>query len=360
MKQSKKKSNKKPNKNNKYNNSNLNHNNQIKKFKRVSKKKVPVFYINSQSNESNNKVGNNISNRSFKSNLINKMLETDATILMFMNIYKLNKSDGDILNILKSMRNKNYIIPDNYKDKDLELFHLKFKEFITSVINKINNDYNNKINPYIVDLDENDEKYLKMKKKTKKIIDLNEKTKLEDINKFLLNLSKKNKKSRINKNLKGGGNAYLGRLINKGQEPITGDDIAQSVQEIGEFLQNLRYTPEGNGSTGFQVLFDLFTGNDMSLQYYLKFNLLPKYASILPPKIRMSNIYPQLESIAEYLTLYTSYRRTVRQGKLETGELTEEDLKPDAIDKLAEKAMTARYALLKASYVKNPQTLLLM
>ena len=74
----------------------------------------------------------------------------------------------------------------------------------------------------------------------------------------------------------------------------------------------------------------------------------------------MSNIYPQLESIAEYLTLYTAHRRTVRQGKLETGELTEEDLKPDAIDKLAEKAMTARYALLKASYVKNPQTLLLM
>ena len=148
--------------------------------------------------------------------------------------------------------------------------------------------------------------------------------------------------------------------MNKGDQPITGDDIAQSIQEIGEFLQNLRYTPEGRGSTGFQVLFDLFTGNDMTLQYYLKFNLLPKYASILPPKIKFSNLYPQLESIAEYLTLYTAHRRTVRQGKIETGELTEEDLKPDAIDKLAQKAMRARSALLQASYAKNPQTYLLM
>lgn len=340
---------------------------------RVSKKNIPVFVLNSDIKKKANK-------EDINNFIIKKLLEIDATIILFTSIYKLKKTDSDIMNVLKSMRNKNFIIPESFKNKDLELFHLKMKKFIPYIVEKINSDYENNKKSYIVEFNDNENKLMSIKKKKENnnILDINEKTNLSSINLFFNKLSNNKSKKYEEKELKlrkyldkkqkksikkinvGGGNAYLQRLMNKGQEPVTGNDIAQTVQEISEFLQNLRYTPEGRGSTGFQVIYDLFTGNDMALEYYFKFDLLPKYASFFPPKLRINAILPQLESIAEYLTLYTAHRRTVRQGMVESGELKEEDIKPDMIDKLSEQAMTARYALLKASYVKNPQILLLM
>ena len=346
---------------------------------RVSKYNIPVFFVNS-----NKKSGT--SKDDFKKIITNKLLEIDATIILFTSIYKVKKSDSDLISVLKSMRNKNFIIPESFSNKDLELFHLKMKEFIPLIVKKINDDFYNNKESYIIEFDDYDNKFMSIRKKKEgnSVLELNEKTNLDNINLFFDNLSNKKSKKEIQKGKEkelkirrelekkqkiklqnrkinsGGGNAYLQRLMNKGDEPVTGNDMAQTIQEIAEFLQHLRYTPEGRGSTGFQVLYDLFTGNDMALEYYFKFDLLPKYASIFPPKLRLNAIIPQIESIAEYLTLYTTHRRTVKQGKVETGELTEEDLKPDAIDKLADQAMSARYALLKASYLKNPQTLLLM
>lgn len=249
-----------------------------------------------------------------------KLIETENVLLFFVTIFKINKSNKKkTMVILKKFRDADFIIPKSYKNKDLVDFYTTLNKNMPSMMEELEN--NSSPNSSL----------LKM-----------------------INNTPKNKKKQ-----KGSG-AYLDRLVKKGDQPITGQDVERTLDEIGEFLQALRYTPLGNGATGFQVLFDLLRGNDDAMKFYLKFNIMPKYFTPIPPTINMENIRKELPSIGEYLSLYTTHRRITREAKREAGELTPEDLKPDFFDKLAKKAQNIRGKMMQVQMLRNPAMAVMM
>lgn len=265
----------------------------------------------------------------------NKAIETENVLLFFVNIFKLDKGKDKELNLLKKFRDKDFIIPKEYTNEELEEFHINLSNKMPDIIKRIEKKEKHTNNKdYLILFDNNDN--LKLKRR------------------------QQNNKNKNNEKNGGGSGAYMKRLVEKGQEPITGDDVGKTLDEIGMFLQSLRYTPIGSGATGFQVLFDLLRGDDTSAKFYMKFNILPQFFTPFPPSINFENISKNLPAIGDYLNLYTTHRRIENEAKVEAGEISPSELKPDYFDKMAEKAQMVRGKLIQIQMMKNPSMMMMM
>jgi len=145
------------------------------------------------------------------------------------------------------------------------------------------------------------------------------------------------------------GGAYLKRLEDKGDEPITGNDLSMALDEIANVLQTLQYTSKGadGGLTGFNLITNLLRGNEEALNMYLKFYELPKYASLIPPSLNIGNILRDVPELPMYLNLHKTYRDILNQYKIEQGEIRPEDIKPSFLENLGAKIYEAKFAAMK-------------
>lgn len=291
-----------------------------KSYKYINPNTIPRYISNKKSKKYNKE----LINLAYQ-----KALETENVMLYFMYIFSVTNSKKKRLNILKKHRDKNIIIPKEYTNKQLEEFHLNLMERMPDIINLIQKE---------------EKKNVSKKKKKDYLILFNDNDKLKLKHKKIIQTGK---------------GPYMKRLTDKGEEPITGEDVERTLDEISEFLQSLRYTPIGKGATGFQVLYELLRGNEQPKDFYLKFNVMPKYATVFPPYISFKNILNDFDSIGDYLSLYTTHRRIVNQSKVDSGELRPEDLKPDFYDKLANQSQEIRGKLMQLQMARNPGMMLM-
>ena len=153
--------------------------------------------------------------------------------------------------------------------------------------------------------------------------------------------SSKTKKSHVtsSKKLLGGDikGPYLQRLTTKGDEPITGDDIARTIDEITLLLNDLQYLDDAPNVKGFNALLQYFNGNTTGLQNYLKYELAPRFYSTFPPSINISKLYDRWDNIVDILNAYKNDKIIKLQFATDKGLKPDDVLTPTFLDKFTDK-----------------------
>jgi hypothetical protein len=143
----------------------------------------------------------------------------------------------------------------------------------------------------------------------------NEKCRNKSLKKQLVNDKKQSKKlSKAKKpKLHGGefikgvkGGPYLYRLTEKGDKPITGNDLKKSLKEITEILDLVRHVDEGKWVKQPNMLISYFNGDQKKVENYLKRELLPKYINMntFPPTINFSGIMNKISNASSWVSIY--------------------------------------------------------
>ena len=138
-----------------------------------------------------------------------------------------------------------------------------------------------------------------------------------------------------------GGGAYLEHLIDKGDQPITGNDFKKATDDISQILGSAMFAPaffSNFGVFGASTALDILKGDDVSsAKQYFKWHLSPEYINYFPPSIKLDNVWEIIKSAENYLNVYFTHENIKKQALREDGKLTEEDLKPTALEKLSKK-----------------------
>ena len=154
-------------------------------------------------------------------------------------------------------------------------------------------------------------------------------------------------------NLKGGESGedgpYLQRLTSKGDEPITGNDVSKTLEEILEILGDIRQLDDFKGAKEPTVFLNYLNGNTDSLKSYLRYSYAPKFYSLNPPMINIKKIYERWDNIVDLLNLYKHDKKIKNEWAVSKGLKPEDVLKPTFIDNLADKidAIDTKYQSFK-------------
>jgi hypothetical protein len=172
------------------------------------------------------------------------------------------------------------------------------------------------------------------------------------------NMSSRNRTKTHHRIMVGGG-AYLEHLIDKGDQPITGNDFKKASDDIAQILGTAMFAPalfEHFGAFGAKTALEILTGNDVeSSKSYFKWHLSPNFIEYFPPRIKFDNVWNILKSAENYLNVYFTHENLKKQALREDGKLTEEDLKPSALEKLSQEYFDAKMAMDMA--IINPMSL---
>lgn len=185
------------------------------------------------------------------------------------------------------------------------------------------------------DMEKNRNKYTQNKnyKKNKKISKRISK-KIKYLNKLMLSMNNKTKKK-----LKGGEVAgpYLQRLTTKGDQPITGDDMAKVFEEITTLLDDVQYLDDAPNVKGFNALLKYFNGDQEGLKSHLRYAIAPQFYSTFPLSINIGKIYERWDNIVDILNAYKNDRKIKLQFAVDKGLKPEDVLKPTFLDKFADR-----------------------
>ena len=134
---------------------------------------------------------------------------------------------------------------------------------------------------------------------------------------------KSNKKSKFNKKNKSNkktinkykGGFYFKSLEEKGDQPLTGTDLATLLDEMQQFFYNAQYTDEGKFLQDTNALISMFRGDLGQFKGLVQYKILPQYYQVTPPFIKWGNIKQAIidkkyEDIPDYLLAYQSYLRS--------------------------------------------------
>lgn len=228
-----------------------------------------------------------------------------------------------IVNLLKEIRNHNKYININTTDFQLDILYKKLYDSCKKLKKEIDNakeknalmnqimgeNTNNNINE---DTGTGMEKiYTKVSTgKWKKGKEGKEKTKSK--------MNKMNSKT----NYQGG--FYFKSMEEKGDQPITGNDIAKLLDEMQKFFGNAKYTEEGEFLTKTDTLLSMFRGDVDQFKSYVQWYILPKYYQYTPPFLKWDNIKAAIanrkyEDLPDYLLAYQSYLRSRDEYLVEKG-----------------------------------------
>ena len=150
------------------------------------------------------------------------------------------------------------------------------------------------------------------------------------------------------------GGVYLKGLEDKGDQPITGNDMAQALDEISGLLTSIQYTPKGSGLVYTNLLVNMLRGDEQSLKDYVKYHEMPKYVSYMPPSINLGAIFNDVDQIPPLYNVYKEYMNSINNYKVSRGELDPKDIKPDYFEKMAQKVVSAKRAL-RSVDIRNPK-----
>jgi hypothetical protein len=118
------------------------------------------------------------------------------------------------------------------------------------------------------------------------------------------------------KGVKGG--PYLYRLTEKGDKPITGNDLKKSLKEITEILDLVRHVDEGKWVKQPNMIISYFNGDQKKVENYLKRELLPKYINLntFPPSINLKGIMNKISNVSSWVSIYNKDKE-FRKGYIE-------------------------------------------
>jgi hypothetical protein len=151
--------------------------------------------------------------------------------------------------------------------------------------------------------------------------------------------TKLNKNTIINK-----GGYYFKNIEDKGDKPVTGNDMAILLDEMQEFFSSAQYTDEGAFIKAPNTLLGLFRGDTDAFKNYIIWQILPQYITMIPPFIKWDAIGKifkdkKYEDIPDYLLAYQSYMRSKDEYLVEKGlkspDVLKKDLYTGFYDKLA-------------------------
>ena len=127
------------------------------------------------------------------------------------------------------------------------------------------------------------------------------------------------------------GGPYLQRLVDKGDKPITGNDFKNSLNEITEILDKLRYVEEGQFVKKPNIILQYLKGNDEKLKSYVRYELAPQYFNFntFPPKINFTKIIGKLSNLGSLISLYNKdkefKRKYIRQQGLDPDKVMKQE-----------------------------------
>jgi hypothetical protein len=140
------------------------------------------------------------------------------------------------------------------------------------------------------------------------------------------------------------GGYYFKNIEEKGDDPITGNDIAKLLDEMQAFFYNAQYTDEGRFVKDPNTLLSMFRGDTDAFKYYVMYTFLPQYVSMYPPFLKWDNISKAFENrkyedLPDYLLAYQTYMRSrdeylVEKG-LKSANVLNKDLYTGFFDKLS-------------------------
>lgn len=112
------------------------------------------------------------------------------------------------------------------------------------------------------------------------------------------------------------GGFYFKSLEEKGDQPLTGTDLATLLDEMQQFFYNAQYTDEGKFLQDTNTVISMLRGDTQQFKGILQYRIFPKYYTIYPPFLNFSAIKKDLidnkkwEDIPDYLLAYQSYLRS--------------------------------------------------
>ena len=190
----------------------------------------------------------------------------------------------------------------------------KIKETITNLFKDLRN-HNQYINKNTTD-SQLDFLFTKLYNQSYKIYKYPNKNSIKNI-KNIKNISKNSKTiTNINtNNFKGKGGFYFKSLEEKGDQPLTGNDLATLLDEIQQFIYNAQYTDEGKFLQDTNAVLSMFRGDLGQFKGLLQYKIFPQYYSVAPPFLKWDNIKQAIkdrkyEDIPDYLLAYQSYLRS--------------------------------------------------
>jgi len=158
------------------------------------------------------------------------------------------------------------------------------------------------------------------------------------------------------------GGFYFKNIEDKGDKPITGSDITRLLDEVQDFIYNLKYTQEGAFLNDVDVLISMLRGDLSQFKSYLTWRIFPKFYQVTPPFIKWSGFQDALdtkkyEDIPDYLFAYQKYLRSRDEYLVEKGEKSPNVLKRGLYtgfyDKLAKSLDTNILAYQKLQRERN-------
>jgi hypothetical protein len=243
--------------------------------------KSNITSLNKIKNKIKNKNLNNVMYLKLTIDQIEFMLMYSSIInhilLLIRNKIPVSKIKETITNLFKDLRNHNQYINKNTSDSQLDILFTKL--------------YN----------------------QSYKIYKYPNKNSIKNIK----NISK-NSKTITNTNtntFKGKGGFYFKSLEEKGDQPLTGNDLATLLDEIQQFIYNAQYTDEGKFLQDTNAVLSMFRGDLGQFKGLLQYKIFPQYYSIAPPFLKWDNIKQAIkdrkyEDIPDYLLAYQSYLRS--------------------------------------------------
>ena len=143
-----------------------------------------------------------------------------------------------------------------------------------------------------------------------------------NIYKFTILLNK-NKKLQTKTTTYNGG-FYFKNIEDKGDEPVTGNDIVRLLDEMQAFFYNAQYTTEGQFVQDPNTLISLLRGDTDAFKGYVNYRFLPKYYQVYPPFIKWEGIQEffktkKYEDLPDYLLAYQSYNKLHDEYLVEKG-----------------------------------------
>ena len=173
----------------------------------------------------------------------------------------------------------------------------------------------------------------------------------ERIYKYALGLNKEIQKTKTNKSTKTQdtqtpqtqsihsqsnktrGGFFFKDLEDKGDQPITGNDVVKFLDEIDSFIYNAQWTSEGAFLRDPYTLFNILRGNVDAFKSYVTWHVLPKYYQLYPPFIKWAGIQEIIdtkwEDLPDYLLAYKTYNRLQNEYLVNKGLKSPSEVKGD-------------------------------
>ncbi len=233
------------------------------------------------------------------------LFTTITTQILFLIHIKTPKSKikKQTIALLKEIRNNNKIIINTITDDELN--------FIFERIYKYS---------------------LKLNKKIKQL-KLNKTKNTSTNTQTLQTIQTKNTSTQTNQSNKTRGGFFLKDLEDKGDQPITGNDVVKFLDELDSFVYNAQWTEEGKFLRDPYTFMNIIRGNVDAFKSYVTWHVLPKYYQLYPPFIKWDGIKEIIDSkwedLPDYLLAYKTYNRLQNEYLVSKGLRSPSEVKGD-------------------------------